>query len=78
MRFPRALAIRDDLDIEDCLTASGKYRFFIWVLAVAYIVFTALLDSLRSGKKRKMETTKYVCYVILIVFFRFKETNITE
>lgn len=23
MRFPRALAIRDDLDISDCLTASG-------------------------------------------------------
>lgn len=23
MRFPRALAIREDLDINDCLTASG-------------------------------------------------------
>ena len=23
MRFPRALAIRDDLDATDCLTASG-------------------------------------------------------
>ena len=23
MRFPRALAIRDDLDISDCLTLSG-------------------------------------------------------
>ncbi|TFK40007.1 DNA ligase IV [Crucibulum laeve] len=38
MRFPRALAIRDDLSIADCITA------------------TAVFESLRSEKKRKMET----------------------
>ncbi|KZT10103.1 DNA ligase 4 [Laetiporus sulphureus 93-53] len=37
MRFPRALQIRDDLEISDCMTA------------------TAVLDSLRSERKRKME-----------------------
>ncbi|KAJ3483114.1 hypothetical protein NLI96_g6529 [Meripilus lineatus] len=38
MRFPRALMIRDDLSIDDCMTAS------------------AVLESVRSEKKRKMET----------------------
>ncbi|KAH7914811.1 ATP dependent DNA ligase domain-containing protein [Hygrophoropsis aurantiaca] len=38
MRFPRALAIRDDLSIADCMTAS------------------AILESMRSVKKRKMES----------------------
>ncbi|KAH9852184.1 DNA ligase 4 [Lenzites betulinus] len=37
MRFPRALQIRDDLSIADCMTAS------------------AVLESIRSEKKRKME-----------------------
>ncbi|GLB41800.1 putative DNA ligase [Lyophyllum shimeji] len=37
MRFPRALAIRDDLSIADCMTA------------------TAVLETIRSEKKRKME-----------------------
>ncbi|KAG6812748.1 hypothetical protein H0H92_000794 [Tricholoma furcatifolium] len=38
MRFPRALAIRDDLSIADCMTATG------------------VLESIRSEKKRKMES----------------------
>ncbi|PPQ96588.1 hypothetical protein CVT26_006325 [Gymnopilus dilepis] len=38
MRFPRALSIRDDLSIADCMTAS------------------AVLESMRSEKKRKMES----------------------
>lgn len=38
MRFPRALSIRDDLSIADCMTA------------------TAVFESLRSEKKRKMES----------------------
>ncbi|KAF8909386.1 DNA ligase 4 [Gymnopilus junonius] len=38
MRFPRALSIRDDLSIADCMSAS------------------AVLESLRSDKKRKMES----------------------
>ncbi|KAI0820786.1 DNA ligase 4 [Trametes gibbosa] len=37
MRFPRALRIREDLSIADCMTAS------------------AVLESIRSEKKRKME-----------------------
>ncbi|KAI0629298.1 DNA ligase 4 [Trametes polyzona] len=37
MRFPRALQIRDDLSIADCMTA------------------TAVLEQIRSEKKRKME-----------------------
>ncbi|KDQ61444.1 hypothetical protein JAAARDRAFT_30880 [Jaapia argillacea MUCL 33604] len=37
MRFPRALMIRDDLSVADCMTAS------------------AVLESMRSEKKRKME-----------------------
>jgi len=28
MRFPRALSIRDDLSIADCVTASGKQCHF--------------------------------------------------
>lgn len=27
MRFPRALQIRDDLEISDCMTASGTYSY---------------------------------------------------
>ncbi|KAG1728061.1 ATP dependent DNA ligase domain-containing protein [Suillus paluster] len=38
MRFPRALSIRDDLSIADCITAS------------------AILESMRSERKRKMES----------------------
>ncbi|KII87420.1 hypothetical protein PLICRDRAFT_55380 [Plicaturopsis crispa FD-325 SS-3] len=38
MRFPRALSIRDDLDVSDCMTA------------------TAVLASMRTDRKRKMET----------------------
>ncbi|KAF9563995.1 ATP-dependent DNA ligase [Agrocybe pediades] len=38
MRFPRALSIRDDLSIADCMPAS------------------AVLESLRSEKKRKLES----------------------
>ncbi|KDR80522.1 hypothetical protein GALMADRAFT_240825 [Galerina marginata CBS 339.88] len=38
MRFPRALSIRDDLSIADCMSAS------------------AILESMRSEKKRKMES----------------------
>ncbi|KIK82388.1 hypothetical protein PAXRUDRAFT_35579 [Paxillus rubicundulus Ve08.2h10] len=38
MRFPRALSIRDDLSIEDCMSGS------------------AVLEAMRSERKRKMET----------------------
>ncbi|RXW22137.1 hypothetical protein EST38_g3713 [Candolleomyces aberdarensis] len=38
MRFPRAMSIRDDLSVADCMTASG------------------VLESLRSEKKRKMDS----------------------
>ncbi|KZT65040.1 DNA ligase 4 [Daedalea quercina L-15889] len=39
MRFPRALQIREDLEISDCMTA------------------TAVMESLRSERKRKMDTS---------------------
>ncbi|KAJ7252709.1 DNA ligase 4 [Mycena haematopus] len=43
MRFPRALSIRDDLNIGDCMPA------------------TAVLESLRTVKKRKMESDTGYC-----------------
>ena len=58
MRFPRALAIRDDLDITDCLTASGTSAD----PSTASVSQTpAVLDSVRSDRKRKMsnESPKY-------------------
>lgn len=55
MRFPRALQIRDDLSIGDCMSASGtclvcekeKLQIFATI---------AILDGIRSEKKRKMES----------------------
>jgi len=60
MRFPRALAIREDLNIDDCLTASGAFlgQPYSFYLIKALVV----LDSVRSDRKRKMsnESPKYV------------------
>jgi DNA ligase 4 len=39
MRFPRALSIREDLTVVDCVTA------------------TEVLDTVKTVKKRKMDTT---------------------
>jgi hypothetical protein len=56
MRFPRAETIRDDLDAEDCASASG------WHLSLGILlhVLTFSLDviaALRREKKRKIEDT---------------------
>lgn len=62
MRFPRALQIRDDLSIADCMTASGE-RCANWSggLNIYSWMFLAVLEGIRSEKKRKMEDdTEYV------------------
>jgi DNA ligase-4 len=54
MRFPRALSIRDDLSISDCITASGAVcRSF--GLSFFLLDPSAVLETVRSEKKRKME-----------------------
>lgn len=63
MRFPRALQIRDDLSIADCMTASGTSQFGCGTLFATPPPFRcplmqaclAVLESIRSEKKRKME-----------------------
>ncbi|KAG6857461.1 hypothetical protein H0H87_003528 [Tephrocybe sp. NHM501043] len=55
MRFPRALSIRDDLSIADCMTATGFVRSSLLAEAVLN-VSTEILESMRSEKKRKMES----------------------
>jgi DNA ligase 4 len=40
MRFPRAVGIREDLTVVDCMTA------------------TEVLDTVKTVKKRKMDTTE--------------------
>lgn len=59
MRFPRALAIRDDLDINDCLTASGMSS--VLSHRPNFHRKPVVLDSIRSDRKRKMsdESPKY-------------------
>ena len=55
MRFPRALSIRDDLTIADCMTATGAP---IPVLSDGTVIKpnnTGVLENIRSEKKRKME-----------------------
>lgn len=54
MRFPRALGIRDDLSIADCMTASGA--FLAIGLARKIDRSLAILESMRSERKRKMES----------------------
>ncbi|KAG6891206.1 DNA ligase (ATP) [Termitomyces sp. Mi166 len=55
MRFPRALSIRDDLSIADCMTATGTRSIDFLLLERAVTGFTEILESIRSEKKRKME-----------------------
>lgn len=61
MRFPRALSIRDDLSIADCMTASGLFLVSIHSLDIVADLDDpelAVLESLRNERKRKMEETK--------------------
>lgn len=60
MRFPRALGIRDDLTVADCVTATGAYtsplsaRFMSRRRYVSLLI-SALFESVRSERKRKRE-----------------------
>lgn len=68
MRFPRALQIRDDLSIADCMTASGK-RCTNWGggLNLYSWISLAVLEGIRSEKKRKMEDdTEYVLQYLVL------------
>lgn len=58
MRFPRAIAIREDLGIGDCLPASGTKS--LSRMDQYDCNPPALLESIRSEKKRKMEPDQYV------------------
>ena len=65
MRFPRALGIREDLGIADCMPASGacytsgERKVMISLLAV--------FENVRSDKKRKMEDdTEYVLCMVSV------------
>lgn len=55
MRFPRALSIREDLSLSDCITASGAVLLFGGAIVFLTIKHLAILDVVRSEKKRKME-----------------------
>jgi hypothetical protein len=55
MRFPRALSIREDLSRADCITASGTVLHFFCAIVLLTIKHLAILDVVRSEKKRKME-----------------------
>ncbi|KAH0836355.1 DNA ligase 4 [Lanmaoa asiatica] len=54
MRFPRALSIRDDLAIEDCMTASGLFSHFVcicrWLSHVSYSGDCALRAQEEDGE----------------------------
>lgn len=54
MRFPRALSIREDLSLADCVTASGAL-FPSLGYRPSYHQELAILEVVRSEKKRKME-----------------------
>ena len=54
MRFPRALAIRDDLSIADCMTATGESAETLATHRIADLP-KAVLESLKNVRKRKME-----------------------
>ena len=55
MRFPRALNIRDDLNLTDCLTASGKC-FLLYAAVSLSHSRTGVTESIITKKKRKMES----------------------
>lgn len=55
MRFPRAISVRDDLSVADCITASGAVLHFFGAIVFLTIKHSAILETVRSEKKRKME-----------------------
>jgi hypothetical protein len=54
MRFPRALSIREDLSLSDCITASGAVLHSLGYHSFLSLSL-AILEVVRSEKKRKME-----------------------
>lgn len=55
MRFPRALNIRDDLTVADCMTATGAPITAFSAGALLNLVCLGILEGIRSEKKRKMD-----------------------
>ena len=55
MRFPRALSIRDDLSIADCMTATGIMIGSLRIFLVSDATVAAVLESMKTERKRKME-----------------------
>lgn len=55
MRFPRAVMIRDDLSVADCMTASGTSDLCL-LPEVKLTNPLAVLEMSRNQKKRKMST----------------------
>jgi hypothetical protein len=65
MRFPRALSIREDLSVTDCATASGAVICLYGFRALFLTGILAILETVRSEKKRKMENVaEFVFYVL--------------
>lgn len=58
MRFPRALSIRDDLSIADCMTASGIAFFFNFLIEFNSLYSCngklALREKEKDGKRRRV------------------------
>lgn len=52
MRFPRSLGIRDDLTVEDCMTATGMEEVYPNESYTHHMI--ALFDTFKERKKRKM------------------------
>jgi DNA ligase-4 len=66
MRFPRAMAIREDLSVADCATASGAMIRLYGFRAFFLTNILAILETVRSEKKRKMENVaEFVFYVLV-------------
>lgn len=55
MRFPRALSIRDDLSVADCMTARGKYISCVVSFLALIFVMVDVMENFKSEKKRKTE-----------------------
>lgn len=65
MRFPRALSIRDDLGIEDCMTASGLFPLAVYSPLTQ--ITSAVLETMRAERKRKMG--KDARYALVALYF---------
>jgi DNA ligase 4 len=55
MRFPRAVSIRDDLSIADCMTATGKCVNSTACDCQLHDMPSEILQDMTTMKKRKVE-----------------------